>query len=131
MLSATCHYEIKQFTSPGGTFPVQQCQHKGKTVVLLCLLRVLECTVLFGSITINNIRCRLLLRVYRGLFTCLCVFLCIGGSRNFRGGDFGNPSKQSLLGLHTHPFNGPFSGTTRVSWYQKGKTNLDFTEARQ
>ena len=30
---------------------------------------------------------------------------------------------------HTHPFNGPFSKTTRVSWYQKGKTNLDFTEA--
>jgi len=32
---------------------------------------------------------------------------------------------------HTHtPFNDPFSGTTRVGWYQKGKTNLDFTEAR-
>jgi len=31
---------------------------------------------------------------------------------------------------HTHPFDGPFSGTTRVSWYQKGKTNLDFIEAR-
>ena len=31
---------------------------------------------------------------------------------------------------HTHPFNGPFSGTTRVSRYQEGKTNLDFTEAR-
>jgi len=31
--------------------------------------------------------------------------------------------------LHTHTFNGPFSGTTRVSRYQKGKTNLDFTEA--
>ena len=31
---------------------------------------------------------------------------------------------------HTHPFNGPFSGITRVSQYQKGKTNLDFTEAR-
>ena len=30
----------------------------------------------------------------------------------------------------THPFNGPLSGTTRVSWYQKGKTNLDFTGAR-
>ena len=29
-----------------------------------------------------------------------------------------------------HPFNGPFSGTTQVSRYQKGKTNLDFTEAR-
>ena len=25
--------------------------------------------------------------------------------------------------------NGPFSGTARVSQYQKGKTNLDFTEA--
>jgi len=31
---------------------------------------------------------------------------------------------------HTHPFNDPLSGTTRVSRYQKGKTNLDFTEAR-
>jgi len=26
--------------------------------------------------------------------------------------------------------NGPFSGTTQASRYQKGKTNLDFTEAR-
>jgi len=31
---------------------------------------------------------------------------------------------------HTPPFNGSFSGTTQVSRYQKGKTNLDFTEAR-
>jgi len=31
---------------------------------------------------------------------------------------------------HTHPFNGHFSRTTRVSWYQTDKTNLDFTEAR-
>jgi len=31
---------------------------------------------------------------------------------------------------HTHLFNGPFSETTRVGRYQKGKTNLDFTEAR-
>jgi len=30
---------------------------------------------------------------------------------------------------HTHPFNSPFSGTTRVSCYQTGRTNLDFTEA--
>jgi len=33
-------------------------------------------------------------------------------------------------GTHTHPFNGPLSRTTRVSRYQKGKTNLDFIEAR-
>jgi len=30
----------------------------------------------------------------------------------------------------THTFNSNFSRTTRVSQYQKGKTNLDFTEAR-
>ena len=34
------------------------------------------------------------------------------------------------LTTHTHPFNSPMSGTTPVSRYQKGKTNLDFTEAR-
>ena len=33
-------------------------------------------------------------------------------------------------GTHTHPFNGPLSRTTRVRRYQKGTTNLDFTEAR-
>ena len=32
--------------------------------------------------------------------------------------------------VYLHPFNGPFSGTTQVSQYQKGKTSLDFTEAR-
>ena len=29
-----------------------------------------------------------------------------------------------------HPFNGDLSGTTRVGRYQHGKTDLDFTEAR-
>jgi len=36
----------------------------------------------------------------------------------------------ALLHVYTRTFNGPFSGTTQVSRYQKGKTNLDFTEAR-
>ena len=31
---------------------------------------------------------------------------------------------------HTQPFNGPLAGTTWESRYQKGKTNLDFTEAK-
>ena len=31
---------------------------------------------------------------------------------------------------HTRTFNDPLSGTTQVSQYQKGKTNLDLTEAR-
>ena len=44
-------------------------------------------------------------------------------------------TKPALFGAcpthtHTHPFNGPLSGTTQLSCYQKGKTNLDFTEAR-
>jgi len=37
---------------------------------------------------------------------------------------------KQLLEQHTHPFNGRLSGTTQVSRYQKGKTNLDFIEAR-
>jgi len=48
-----------------------------------------------------------------------------------------NQQRQSTEGIskdgihtHTHPFNGPLSRTTRASRYQKGKTNLDFTEAR-
>jgi len=32
---------------------------------------------------------------------------------------------------HTHTFSGPLTGTTRVSRHQKGKTNLDFTEAKR
>jgi len=42
-----------------------------------------------------------------------------------------NRKDQHYITLHTHTFNSPFSGTTRVSWYQKGKTNLDFTGAAQ
>ena len=36
----------------------------------------------------------------------------------------------TLESTHTHTFNGPFSRTTRVGRYQKGKNNLDFSEAR-
>ena len=35
-----------------------------------------------------------------------------------------------MVGDKVHPFNGPFYGTTWVSRYQKGKTNLDFIGAR-
>ena len=37
--------------------------------------------------------------------------------------------KTNYTHIHTHLFNSPLSGTTQVSRYQKGKTNLDFTEA--
>ena len=36
----------------------------------------------------------------------------------------------TLIHTHTYSFNGPFSRTTWVGQYQKGKTKLDFTEAR-
>jgi len=39
-------------------------------------------------------------------------------------------SRFFLLLLLLHPFNGLFSRTTWVSWYQKGKTSLDLNEAR-
>ena len=52
-----------------------------------------------------------------------CVFVCI----------LAIAITDAYIYLHqcrTHTFNGPFSGTTRVSRYQKGKTNLDFIGAR-
>ena len=39
-------------------------------------------------------------------------------------------NKHTHTHTHTHPFNGPLSMITRLSRYQKGKTSLDFTEAR-
>jgi len=44
--------------------------------------------------------------------------------------EFWSDYLQKMAITINNPFNGPFSGTTRVSRYQKGKTNLDFTEAR-
>ena len=47
----------------------------------------------------------------------------------------GSPTKSGRDRLvefarNTHPFNGPLSETTQVSRYQKGKTSLDFIQAR-
>jgi len=57
-------------------------------------------------------------------FSC-CVHLVTGCNSQ----TFCHPQNWKYI-LLLHTFNSPFSGTTRVSWYQKGKTNLDFTEAR-
>jgi len=50
------------------------------------------------------------------------------GGNNDGGVKFG--TEDNRLRTRTHPFNGPFSRYTQLSRYQKGKTNLDFTEAR-
>jgi len=56
-----------------------------------------------------------------GLDACSYVFDGFGVS---------HPCRIRGTHTHTHPFNGPLSGTTRVIQYQKGKANLDFIEAR-
>ena len=44
---------------------------------------------------------------------------------------YANQTKLFSMNCNTHTHtHGPFSGTIQVSWYQKGKTSLDFTEAR-
>ena len=55
-----------------------------------------------------------------------CVALCKG--RQFSPFQLGSCIRYNT---HTHPFSGPFSRTTQVSRYQKSKTNLDSTEARE
>jgi len=49
----------------------------------------------------------------------LCAFLNV----------FSTSKNEFVFFWVAYLFNGPLSGTTRVSRYQKGKTNLDFTEA--
>ena len=65
----------------------------------------------------------------------LATVCCQTCSRQFVHAHNGTTDRITLTArtyIHTYiqPFNGPFSATTRVSRYQKGKTNLDFTEAR-
>jgi len=48
----------------------------------------------------------------------------------FSGGVIPAIIDQYLTTTYIHPLNGPLSWTTQVSRYQKGKTNLDFTGAR-
>jgi len=85
-------------------------------------------------------RCRLVCVKFR-LNRCrfaVAVAKCLGGS--LLGTQCSSSStrqftrcRQLTIQRHTHthnPFNGPLSGSIRVSRYQKGKTNVDFTEAR-
>ena len=65
---------------------------------------------------------------YRSIF-CLC-YLCLYMATVWLEFGYWVCSMQRRTHTLTHPFNGPFSRTTRVSQCQKGKTNLDFTEAR-
>ena len=63
-----------------------------------------------------------------------CAFWCNSSAAYYRSvtllGHVGGKTLHLQTHTHSHPFNGPLSGTTWVSRYEKGKTNLDFTEAR-
>jgi len=62
--------------------------------------------------------------LYKGpLNGCVCVCVYIQGEHTCT-------HAHTHTHTHTHPFNSPFCGTTQVSRYQKSRTNLDFTEAR-
>jgi len=52
------------------------------------------------------------------------IFFCFFVLGIYVHGD--NLSKKPETHTHTHPFNGPFSGTTRVGRYQEGKNQSGF-----
>ena len=73
---------------------------------------------LHGSVLLSNITL---------LIFAVLVVWC-SQSRPYKA--FGTVKFLNNSYTHTHPFTSPLSGTTQVSRYQQGKTNMDFTEAR-
>ena len=59
------------------------------------------------------------------MLVCTCIFYIIHACVFYGFVAYWKNSTEILL-AYIHPFNGPLSGTTWVSRYQKGKTNLEF-----
>jgi len=99
--------------------PTHQCKNQHEYI---------QCTTFSVNLSINS----LAVMSVGGLGMLMDIIICFNKSAAFISpcNVFTDTVVLSLPPPHTHPFNGPFSGTTQVSWYQKGKTNLDFTEAR-
>ena len=72
------------------------------------------------------------LRMLLANHLALCSQLCplIHSAGYITAHTVSHKNRTSLVNIYIYPFNGLLSGTTQVSRYQKGKTNLDFTEAR-
>jgi len=103
-------------------------------------------SVELGKCCASSIHLLELLRLFTGRICCILFHLSIfnalaAASKGMQAGKFCQqnppvlnwgcrPMQVDLICIHTHLFNGHFSWTTRVSRYQKGKNNLDFTEAR-
>jgi len=97
-----------------------------KTVVLLLKLRLASGTTTLLSIHVQSL---ILLLAFNCIRTSVICFYNVW--TNIRHVLFEKTiATRDNSSEYTHPFNGHLSGTTLVSRYQKGKTNLDFTEAR-
>ena len=69
----------------------------------------------------NKIVISLFLNAFRVEYYCKFSFLEVACTHTYA---------HTHARTHARTFNGPFTGTTQVGRYQKGKTNLDFTEER-
>ena len=97
-----------------------------KTVVLLLKLRLASGTTTLLSIHVQSL---ILLLAFNCIRTSVICFYNVW--TNIRHVLFEKTiATRDNSSEYTHPFNGHLSGTTQVRRYQKGKTNLDFTEAR-
>ena len=71
---------------------------------------------------------------HHSVHTCSGVTIIFGqpppGKHSLRAKIINRDRSGTVTHTHTHTSNGPLSGTTRVSRYQKGKNYLDSTEAR-
>ena len=71
-----------------------------------------QCETLLGRIACTECKDRpTVTNIQRSVCLSVCMYLSVAHN-------------------HTHPFNDPLSRTARVGRYQKGKTSLDFTKAR-
>jgi len=93
-----------------------------------------HCVCLCACLLVTTVRC-VCAKMAEPVEMLCCSGCGLGWNRVLGGVRRGRGSLRGRLPVHyrhthTRPFNGPFSGTTQLSRYQKGKTNLDFTGAR-
>jgi len=134
LISAVCwHITVARILHCCRVWSVSQCD----LVVAVTYSTLISLKLIVSAAHCQNCDARcagFICRTQRGLFFVAFSPLPHGGIKNFfvMHQMFQTADVWAACGqpLHTQPFNGPLSRTTRVSRYQKGKTNLDFTEGR-
>ena len=83
------------------------------------MVGILKCGCVDIKVTVTYSVLGLVIILHKGTVLPLQAYIAV------------SPQMHCNLSSYTHTrLTARFSGTTRVSQYQKGKTNLDFTEAR-